>query len=305
MTVGGLYSASAKCGQAILRDELALASQVFVSSAPLGGPERLQVLRGLSAGPCSSILGRGEASCRQNVGSQAADLADVCARRAAVYQALTYGFSEPTAGYVEALQSGKLVLFLHDAVAWLGADAALYDPALRSLTQAAASLAAAGLDAAVRDTRVEHARLFTGPGRPAVMCYASQYLDADERGPGRLNGAAAAFAAAAYEANGVAPATARRELADHATTELEFLFHLCRREEDAWAAGERDEALRLRRTLDRFLREHAGHWLPELATAVHAAAARPPYSGMADLLIVHLAVELGEDVVGDARRPAR
>lgn len=75
MTVGGLYSASAKCGQAILRDELALASQVFVSSAPLGGPERLQVLRGLSAGPCSSILGRGEASCRQNVGSQAADSA--------------------------------------------------------------------------------------------------------------------------------------------------------------------------------------------------------------------------------------
>jgi len=238
-------------------------------------------------------------------GEPAAYLADVCARRAAVYGALTNGFSEPTADSIQALAGGELVELLRDAVAWLGADAALYDPALRSLTQEASALAATGIDRALRDARVEHARLFSGPGRPAVMCYASQYLDADERGPGRLNGAAATFAAAAYKVEGVAPVAARRELADHATTELEFLFHLCRREEEAWRAGQRDEALRLRRTLDRFLREHAGHWLPEFAAAVHAAAARQPYSGMADLLIVHVAVELGEDVVGVARRPAR
>jgi len=248
---------------------------------------------------------RGDGAAGPPTCGPAAGHAGGSAPRAAVYQALTYGFSEPTADYVEALQSGTLVTFLHDAVAWLGADAALYDPALRSLTQAASALAAAGLDAAVRDAQVEHARLFTGPGRPAVMCYASQYLNADERGPRRLNGAAAAFAAAAYEAEGVAPVPAHRELADHATTELEFLFHLCRREEAAWAAGERDEALRLRRTLDGFVREHAGLWLPQFAAAAHAAAAREPYSGMADLLTVHLAVELGEDVVGHARRPAR
>jgi len=235
----------------------------------------------------------------------AAHLADVCARRAVVYQALVHGFADPTLGYVQSLVGGKLVEHLRGAVAWLREQAALYGPALRSLADAGAALAAGGLDAAVRDTRVEHARLFTGPGRPAVMCYASQYLDADDRGPGRLNGAATAFAAAAYAAEGVTPAADRRELADHATTELEFLFHLCRREEKAWDADMPDEALRLRRALDGFLRDHAGLWLPRFAAAVLAAAPRQPYLGMAELLTAHVAVELGEDPAGNVWRPAR
>ena len=53
-------------------------------------------------------------------------------------------------------------------------------------------------------------------GRPCAA-YASQYLDARAR-PGaraRLNGAAAAYAAATYEAEGVAPADLPRELPDH------------------------------------------------------------------------------------------
>ena len=115
------------------------------------------------------------------------------------------------------------------------------------------------------------------------MCYASQYLDADERGPGRLNGAAAVLAAAAYQADDVTPVAERRELADHVTVELEFLFHLCRREEHSWAAGERDEALRLRRVLDAFLREHASLWLRG-SRRPRAAGARGPFAGMAELL---------------------
>ena len=73
-------------------------------------------------------------------GEPAARLADVCARRAAVYQALALGFREPTAAYLEALAAGgELVDGLRAAVAWLGTDADLYEPALTALSRAAAA----------------------------------------------------------------------------------------------------------------------------------------------------------------------
>lgn len=224
-----------------------------------------------------------------------ARLADVCARRAAVYQALAIGLAEPTRTFLDAWCSGELVDGLRCAVAWLGEDARHYEPVFRSLEQAAAA-ARPDPETRLRDMRVEHARLFTGPGRPAVMCYASQYLDADERGPGRLNGAAAAFAAAAYRAEGVAPVAELQELPDRMTNEVEFAFHLCRREEEAWEAERTDEALRLRRVLDAFLRQHAGRWLPDFAACVRAATPPSLYRSLADLLDTHIAVELGRPV---------
>ena len=211
-------------------------------------------------------------------------MADVCARRGAVYQALALGFREPTAAYLEALLSGELVEGLREAVAWLGDDASLYEPALSALSRMVPAAAELGSAAALRTLAVEYARLFTGPGRPAVMCYASQYLEAGENRPARLNGAAAAYAAAAYQAAGVAPVDSPRELPDHATIELEFLFHLCRREEESWEGGESDEALRLRRALDGFLREHAARFLTEFAVAVRAASSAELYRALADLL---------------------
>ncbi len=236
-------------------------------------------------------------------GGPSVRLSDVCARRAAVYEALTYGFSEPSAAYVEALASGRIVEVLRDAVATLRAGAATYQPAIATLVEAASTTARAGVDTALRDLQVEHARLFTGPGRPAVMCYASEYLDADNGGTGSLNGDAATSAEAAYRREGVSPAAARGDLPDRMTTELEFLFHLCRREEAAWAADESDEAARLRRSLDAFLHGHAGLWLPRFASSVRTLAALPAYSGMAELLSAHLTVELGGGAPSGAADP--
>jgi len=237
-------------------------------------------------------------------GGPAARLADVAARRAAVYHALALGFGEPTLAYLTALADGELVDGLREAVAWLGPDAAVYEPALEGLSRAGAAVAATGAAAALAELAVEHARLFTGPGRPAVPCYASQYLDVAPDRPPRLNGAAAAYAAAAYEAQGVAPADAPRDLPDHVAIELEFLFHLCRREEAAWDADEAAEATRLRRALDAFLREHAAFFFTSFAAAVAAARPAGPYAALAELLAVHAVVELGEEPAagGEDRR---
>ncbi len=226
-------------------------------------------------------------------GEPAARLADVCARRAAVYQALALGFAEPTAAYLAALTGGELVEGLGEAVAWLGTDAALYEPALAALVAAGSAVAEGEPDAALAALAVEHARLFTGPGRPAVRCYATQYLEPADDRPGRLNGAAAAYAAAAYAAEGVAAADAQPELPDHVAVELEFLYHLCRSEEAAWERDAADDALRLRRSLDAFLREHAARFFGEFAAAVHAAAPARLYAALADLLDAHVVAELG------------
>jgi len=249
-------------------------------------------------------------------GESAARLADVCSRRATVYEVLATGLAEPTPALVAVLDGGGLVQALREAVAWLGPDAAAYDTALGLLERAArtdgtplarphdetaAGSAAAASDDRLVELRVEHARLFTGPGQSAVMCYASQYVDADERGPGRLNGAAAAYAAAAYRESGVGVVPERGELADHVTLELEFLFHLCRREDDAWAAGDDEAAEAAQRAMHRFLREHAARWLPAFAGAVRTATTFDLYRGLATLLSAHLSVELHE---GGGRRVA-
>jgi TorA maturation chaperone TorD len=226
-------------------------------------------------------------------GAPAARLADVCARRAAVYQALALGFREPTAAYLAALTGGELVEGLREAVAWLGPDVALYEPALTALAASGSAAAQTDPDAALAALAVEHARLFTGPGRPAVPCYATQYLEPGDDRPARLNGAAAAYAAAAYAAAGVAAVDAQPELPDHIAVELEFLFHLCRSEEAAWERDARDDALALRRSLDAFLREHAARFSSEFAAAVHAASPAQLYGALADLLAAHVVAELG------------
>jgi len=225
-------------------------------------------------------------------GEPAARFADVCARRGVVYEALALGLGRPTEAYVATLGSGELTAGLREAVSWLGDDAARYEIAFDSLTRAGAAVFAAGMDAAHGALRVEHARLFTGPGRSAVRCYASQYLDANTRAD-RVNTAAADFAAAAYRSEGVAPAEACGELPDHVTLELEFLYHLCRREEAAWEQGDAAEARRLRRVFDAFLRDHAASWLPEFARELRATGEGGLYIALAELLETHLATEQG------------
>ena len=170
----------------------------------------------------------------------------------------------------------------------LDSDVSTYGPALAALDEDRRWAASCGLTAALNALAIEHARLFTGPGRPVVMCYASQYLDRDEHDPRRLNGAAAAYAAAAYRAEGVALADGPSELPDHALIELEFLYHLCRRVELAREQGNGCEATRLEGVLDEFLDEHARLWLAEFAAAVATAARLDLYRALAELLLAYL-----------------
>jgi TorA maturation chaperone TorD len=220
--------------------------------------------------------------------------ADACARRAAVYAVLALGFAEPSRPSIEALAAGEFAEGIRDALGQPSANLVL-DAALDELTALGSSLREPDRDLFLSDLRVEYARLFTGPGEPAVLCYASQYLERDERGrAGRLNGEAATFAAAAYRAEGVEPSSERGELPDHITLELEFLYHLRRREERAWLSERVAEAARLHDMLGNFLHGHAARWMPEFAESVRAASRVALYRALAELLTMQLHAEQGE-----------
>ena len=241
-------------------------------------------------------------------------LAGAARSRSTIYRALAIGFTEPDEDLRDALAAdapavaapadaatlgaaaagvgppgaGTLVRKLAATVEWLGPDARLYETALQTLTTAGAGCPPLSALAA------EFARLFTGPGRAAVGRFASQYLD--EPGPDgrpRLHGPATDAALSTYQAEGLTPRTSLGEPGDDVATELEFLAWLCSREEQQWIEGSTEEALRLRRSSDRFLREHCAHWWPAFAEVVIAQTRISIYRGLAQLLAAHLAIELG------------
>lgn len=221
-------------------------------------------------------------------------LSRVAKDRAAVYAALSVAFYLPTPDLVWELRSGSFGRGIGRSVAWLGPDADLYRAPIAELLEVEQALAGRPADEVLRELRVEHARLYTGPGRPSVPAFESEYLDGDGESPGRLNGPSTARVARWLRESGFGPAAGHRDLPDHIATELEFLHALALDEANLRSVGQSDEAAARRREVDRFLREHAGRWMPELARRTLAAEPHPFYRSMAALLGVHVAVERGD-----------
>lgn len=208
---------------------------------------------------------------------------------AAVYGALSLGFSEPDAALLQGLLDGDLQGALREALEGLDGwqDCAA---AARVVEECAA--AALSADTTLEELRAEYARLFTGPGRPAVACYESEYLEQPRSdGRGRLGGVVASAVEAAYRLEDVATAAGRREPPDFVAVELEFLYVLRGREAEAWAAGEAEEARRLHSASERFLADHAQRWLPAFAGAARTESRHRFYMALSGLLDGFLAAQ--------------
>lgn len=104
-----------------------------------------------------------------------------------------------------------------------------------------------------RQTRYK--ALFAASDRPPLWLYESAYRQ------GRLLGETSFALARLYQAAGLEIAGA--ELPDHAAVELAFLAHLANR-----AADEPEHKTEWRRLERRFIKKHAGCWLPALGKAL-------------------------------------
>ena len=118
-----------------------------------------------------------------------------------------------------------------------------------------------------------HANLFVGPFEMQVPPYASIYLDQEQR----LMGPVSVEAAEAYAEAGLGPGQGPKEVPDHLSHELEFMYYL------AFQAATSEAEIWTERQ-QRFWREHLGRWLPEFAKALVEAETAPFYGSLALLL---------------------
>lgn len=204
---------------------------------------------------------------------------------AALYRVLAVGFSEPDGELVEALRRGDVGAEVADCLAELHLDDTSCAASISEFEKAAEVAGSSSSESALRNLRVEYARLFSGPGLTAVSGYESQYVDAPkpgERGP--LFGETAEAVAAAYAGEGVATSAGNREPPDFVAIELEFLYHLALREEEALRRSDHGGAERLNAAAQQFLDKHAAVWMPRLAAEVEQATESEFYRALATLL---------------------
>ena len=245
---------------------------------------------GEAGAPAGEAGGPGD----EALAAAAAALADVAAARGRVYAALAAGFWQPEEALVDDLATGTFAHEIARSVAWLGPDASWYGPGLQDVAHAASAVQAGLPDRALLALRVEHARLFEGPGRPVAVPFESAWTDRAETGVTALNGPSAARVALRYRQAGLERAASHRELPDHVAVELEFLYELCRREAGAWRATDDGTARDLRAIADRFLRDHPARWWPAFAERVILESRHDLYRGLGRILVAHLGIELGE-----------
>ncbi len=126
---------------------------------------------------------------------------------------------------------------------------------------------------------LDYARLFLGPSGALAPPYGSVWLEGQEI----LMRDSTVAVSRLYEEGGFEIAEDFRELPDHIAVELEFLYLLLFREEEAKGQADAAQIERMAGLKRRFLDEHLGRWVGPFATAVRSAAETRFYREVANL----------------------
>ena len=174
---------------------------------------------------------------------------------------------------------------LRDADRWRGWLEALrpVNPVLFRLLEAArAYLTEAGADGSALTSALQdrHTQLFGHAVRGACPPYELEY----ERGDIPQQAAELADIAGFYNAFGLVPHTQAHERADHAAVQCEFLSVLAAKEVYAAETGNTEACQVLHDAQQAFLADHAGRWLPALATRLIEADPVGFYGTLGELL---------------------
>lgn len=154
--------------------------------------------------------------------------------------------------------------------------AAALHPDLASLAR---KLGEAFDHAGVDDLLLDYTRLFLGPMHILAKPYGSVWLEGDKT---LMDGTSLAVAEL-YREGGFDIDEDCRELPDHVAVELEFLYLLIFRENEARLAGDADRLGRVTDLKARFLDQHLGRWIRPFTSAVRDGAQSGFYRHLADL----------------------
>lgn len=154
----------------------------------------------------------------------------------------------------------------------------------RSLGEA---FAAAGLE----NLLLDYTRLFLGPVEILAQPYGSAWLGDAKT----LMQDSTIAVVELYEQGGFEIDEEFRELPDHVAAELEFLYLMIFRENEARRNGKLDALQTVSGLKRRFLEEHLGRWIGPFADAVRAHAQSAFYRELATLTAHFVNMETGAD----------
>jgi TorA maturation chaperone TorD len=126
---------------------------------------------------------------------------------------------------------------------------------------------------------VDYTRLFLGPAAALASPYGSSWLGA--KGQTEENSSLAVLDL--YSAGGFDVSEEFMDLPDHVAVELEFLYLLTFRSNEARRAGQMDELAAIEQVEQQFLNEHLGTWVGPFANAIKAGAETAFYRELADM----------------------
>lgn len=140
---------------------------------------------------------------------------------------------------------------------------------------------------------LDYARLFLGPNQILAKPYGSVWMSAD---PTLMQDSTVAVLQL-YAEGGFEIADDFRELPDHIAAELEFLYLLIFRENQARRAGEAGALAAAAGLRRRFLDDHLGRWVGPFTAAVGAGAQSAFYRELAECTARFVRMEAGAGVV--------
>jgi len=126
---------------------------------------------------------------------------------------------------------------------------------------------------------LDYTRLFLGPNHIIAKPYGSVWLE----GGNTVMGESTMAVQALYQEGGFDMSEEFREVPDHVAVELEFLYLLIYRENEAVRNGEHDAREAKAALRQRFLDEHLGRWVGPFTTAVKTGAQSNFYRQLAEL----------------------
>ena len=126
---------------------------------------------------------------------------------------------------------------------------------------------------------LDYTRLFLGPNQVIAQPYGSTWLSAEKT----LVGESSMAVQKLYEEGGFEIAEDFRELPDHIAAELEFLYLLIFRQNQAHRTGDADALDSATSLRKRFLGEHLGRWTGPFTAAVRSGAQSAFYRELAEL----------------------
>jgi len=138
---------------------------------------------------------------------------------------------------------------------------------------------------------LDYTRLFLGPNHIIAKPYGSVWLEQQET----LMGESTVAVQALYREGGFEIDEGFRELPDHIAAELEFLYLLIFRENEAHQQGKPEEMAATVALRKRFLDEHLGRWVAPFTAAVRDGAQCAYYRQLAELTNRFVNMEAGKD----------